>query len=108
MVEMAPMYSGTLIRDLIDAVERAEEASRTARMRRAESIRDSNELNSGAPQRKTSESEQLPQSLGLSAADRDLSLLFVVHPQLVRTLEPGNNFADAIDIYQVGSVSPPE
>jgi hypothetical protein len=35
-------------------------------------------------------------------------LLLVVHAQLVRTLEPGDNFADTVDVHQVGPMSPPE
>ncbi len=52
--------------------------------------------------------EQLPQSLGLCPADGNLALLFIVHAQLVRTLEPGYDFANAIDIHQVRPVRPPE
>src|SRR5216684_3419417 len=59
-------------------------------------------------QRSISQTEQFPKPLGLSAANGDFSLLPIVHSQLVRTLEPGNYFADAIDIHQVRTVRPPE
>ncbi len=52
--------------------------------------------------------EQLPQSLGLSPADWNLALLFIVHAQLVRTLEPGHDFPNAVNIHQVGAVRPPK
>ena len=52
--------------------------------------------------------EQLSQSLGLSPADWNLALLFIVHAQLVRALEPGHDFANAINVHQVGTVRPPE
>jgi hypothetical protein len=94
------MYSGKLIDDLFALAERAQAASRT----------------SGAePQAKactcikeTSESEQFAQSLRLSPADWYLGLLLIVHAQLVRALEPRNNFADSVDVHQVGAVRPPE
>jgi hypothetical protein len=54
------------------------------------------------------EPEQLPQSLSLSPADWNLALLFIVHAQLVRALEPGHNFANTVNVHQVGTVRPPE
>ena len=54
------------------------------------------------------EVEQLAQALGLGAADRNLSLLFVVHAQLVGALEPGHHFLDVIDIDQIGAMGTPE
>src|SRR5258708_3743101 len=59
-------------------------------------------------QRSISQTEQFPKALGLSAANRDFGLLPIIHSQLVRTLEPGNHLADAIDIHQVRTVRPPE
>ena len=58
--------------------------------------------------RERSEPEQFPQALGLSAANRNLGLLLVVHSQLIGTLEPWNDFANAVDIHQVGTVGSPE
>jgi len=58
--------------------------------------------------RERSEPEQFPQALGLSAANRNLGLLLVVHSQLIGTLEPRNDFANAVDIHQVGTVGSPE
>src|SRR5438034_6833201 len=54
------------------------------------------------------QSEEFAKAPGLSAADGDFSLLLVVHAQLIGTLEPGDNFLNVIDIYQVGPVCPPE
>ena len=94
------MYTGTLINDLLDTVERV-----------CNSAVDS--LAATGPETKGwrtggSKPEQFSQSLGLGSADRDLGLLFVVHPQLVRTLEPGHDFADTVDIHEVGSVGSPK
>jgi hypothetical protein len=55
-----------------------------------------------------SEAEKLPQPFGLSAADGNLALLLVIHAQLIRALEPGHNFANSIDVHQVGAMSAPE
>jgi len=63
---------------------------------------------SGPFTRKNSEPEQFPQPLGLSPANRNLGLLLVVHAQLIGAFEPGNDFADAIDIHQVGAMRPPK
>ena len=54
------------------------------------------------------ESEEFAQALGLGPADGNFSLLFVVHPQLVRALEPGDDFLDAVDVDQVRAVRAPE
>ena len=129
------MYTGTLISDLVAAVERAENASRcslaepgNAYVRSPGRIRPgapfAGQTNASAPALTTewnaehssaehsrmepSETEQLPQALGLRPADRNLALLLIVHTQLVGALEPGNDFADAVDVYQVGAVRPPE
>lgn len=103
------MYSGTLIEDLLALVDRVSSRNQPAEIRAADSraihaaphsvCRDSSEI---------SEPEQFPQAPGLSAADRNLGLLLVVHAQLVGTLEPRNNFADAVDVHEVGAVRPPE
>src|SRR6266567_7954428 len=104
------MYSGTLINDLSSVVERAFDNARPPQVLHA----GSRTVNAEPPAsichctRESSESEQFPQSLGLGPADWNLGLLLVIHAQLVRALEPRNNFADAIDIYQVGAVRPPE
>ena len=94
------MYSGTLINDLFAIVERTYTA---ARMHSAEP-----EPNVCHCTNESSESEQFPQPLGLSSADWNLSLLLVVHAQLVRALEPRDDFANAVDVYQVGAVRPPK
>src|SRR5579864_8822315 len=103
------MYSGRLINDLFVMVERAELAGR-------ESSCLTGSLTTGAEPRADirsfakdrSESEQFPQPLGLSAAHWNLSLLLIVHAQLIRALEPWNNFTDAVDVHQVGAVRPPK
>ena len=94
------MYSGTLINDLFAIVERAHAG---ARAQSAES-----QANVCHCTNESSESEQFPQSLRLSPADWNLGLLLVVHAQLVRALEPRDDFADAVDVYQVGAVRPPK
>ena len=116
------MHKGTLIDDLFAAVERAEPApslatrsaaSRTSStepviMRRGHSRPRNGNAGPGDQPAVPSESEQFPQPLGLSTADRYLSLLLIVHAQLVGTLEPGDHFADAVDVHQVGAVRPPK
>src|SRR6478609_593087 len=54
------------------------------------------------------QSEQFPQPLSLGAAHRNFSLFLIIHTQLIRTLEPGNNFFDSINIYQVGTMRSPK
>ena len=102
------MYSGTLINDLFSVVERAENSGNARRGEGANSRFGFAKpaLSSDSPE--TSKSEQFPQSLGLSPADRNLGLLLVVHAQLVGAFEPGNDFADAVDVHQVGAVSTPK
>lgn len=103
--EKKSMYTGTLIEDLVAAVERVQTAVARAQKRESELSKQ------GRPKRtrtEMSESEEFAQPLGLGAADRNLGLFLVVHPQLIRTLEPGNDFADAIDVHKVGAMSPPE
>lgn len=112
------LYTGTLIKDLFAAVERAEQRVER-RAQHAAASRSGEGLNcQGAEEFKTEadcrekpknlEPEKLPQALGLSAADWNLALLLIVHAQLVRTLEPGYNFANSINVHQVGAVSAPE
>ena len=104
------MYSGTLISDLLTLVERATKRAKAMQMHNA------NPRTRGAePQAsvchctcESSESEQFPEALGLSAANRNLGLLLIVHSQLVGTLEPRNDFANAVDIHQVRAVGAPE
>jgi hypothetical protein len=121
------LYTGTLIKDLFAAVERAEHraqqrsvqqrseqgAQQAAASRSGEGLnrQRTEEFKTEAACRaipKNLEPEKLPQTLGLSAADWNLALLLIVHAQLVRTLEPGYNFANSINVHQVGAVSPPE
>src|SRR5581483_9683125 len=54
------------------------------------------------------QSEQFPQTLGLRPAHRNFGLLFVVHAQLVGTLELWHYFANAVNIHKIGTVHAPE
>ena len=90
------MYTGTLINELLSAVERVWDSTMLANNSRA-----------GAEKR-SSEPEEFAQALGLSAADGNLGLLLVVHPKLVRAFEPGDHLADAVDVNEVGAVSTPK
>ena len=52
--------------------------------------------------------EKFSKTFGLGAADGDFALLLVVHAQLIRTLEPGDDFFDPVDIDQERTVCAPE
>jgi len=109
------MYKGTLINDLWSAVEAAAEKAQCAAAKGAShsspepraDVR-SNFCNNSRNKNEDSESEQFPQALRLSPADWNLCLLLVIHAQLVRALEPGHDFADAVDVHQVRAMRPPE
>jgi hypothetical protein len=97
------MYTGTLIRDLLLAADRVRDALR------GQGTRSSSENNSESlPAELRLESEQFTQALGLGAADGNLGLFLIVHPQLVGTFEPGDDFADAVDVHEVGAMSAPK
>src|SRR5215469_9448221 len=85
------MYTGTLIEELLATAER---------------VRKNGEMLDG--QWTSLEPEEFPQALRLGTADRNLGLFFVVHPQLVGTLKPRHDLADAIDVDEVGAVSAPK
>src|SRR5271165_3755389 len=104
------MYTGTLITDLFSEVERAERFARRSlsEAEKAPTPGAAAEPNGDYNRKKTSETEQFPQAPGLSPADRNLGLLLIIHAQLVRAFEPGDNFTDAIDVHQVGAVRPPK
>jgi hypothetical protein len=109
------MHSGTTIEQLFSAVKRAEHGTRSRPVHSTESrptLRDPHSNVSGCCKRcdegRKLQSEEFAQSLRLGAAHRNFGLLFVVHAQLIRALEPGNDFADTIDVYQVGAVCPPK
>jgi hypothetical protein len=57
---------------------------------------------------RNSQPEEFAQTPGLHAADGDLSALFVVHPELVAGLKPGNDFLDVIDVHQEAAMGTPE
>ena len=97
------MYTGMLITDFLLTAERVRN-SHGAHTRDAIPTVPSD----SAALDKDSEAEQFPQTLGLRTAHGNLSLLFVVHPKLVRALEPRHDFADAIDIDKIGAMSTPE
>ena len=89
------MYTGTLIQDLFSTVAAAEDAGFGHRSERAQasSSKDATKPDMCDCKKKALEAEQFTQTSGLSPADGDLGLLLVVHPQLVRTLEPWDDFA---------------
>src|SRR5580658_525044 len=95
------LYTGTLIDDLIAAVERTEKRAAS----RSSEVSGDAKLGAGAG---NSEPEQFAQPLGLGPADWNLALLLIIHAQLVGTLEPGHDFANAVDVHQVRAVGPPE
>jgi hypothetical protein len=98
------MYSGTLIEDLLSTAERILSVAKYQSRDMARRILSKPGV-AGDPDL---QSKQFAQSLGLGTTDGNLGLLLVVHPKLVRTLEPGNDFADAVDIDEIRSVSAPE
>ena len=102
------MYTGTLINDLFGLVEKVEKYARSSPPQDANAGAGHAALHAGRDGNASSESEQLAQALGLGPADRNLALLLVVHAQLVGTLEPGNDFANAVDVDQIGAMGPPE
>jgi hypothetical protein len=106
--------TGTLIRDLFASVERAKQSA-ASRSGKSLSFHAAEEIKTGSACRtnhstasRNSETEELPQTLGLSAADWNLALLLIVHAQLVGTLEPGYDFANSINVHQVRAVGTPE
>lgn len=106
------MYTGTLILDLLDIVDRAEKASGwkglSAKRSSTPRQRHRKHEESVPDEIQNSESKQLAQPLGLSSTDRNLSLLPIVHPELIRTFEPGDNLADTVDIHEIRAVGAPE
>ncbi len=89
------LYTGKLILDLIASVEKTEHAVASAQR----------EINRRLD---SSEPEQFAQPPGLGPADWNLALLLIIHAQLVRTLEPGHDFPNPVDVHEVGAVSAPE
>jgi hypothetical protein len=93
------MYTGTLIEGLLDIADRVATAARVGEPRNIGSTPQSESAFGVEDSGARLESEELAQPFGLSAADRDLSLLLVVHSQLVRALEPGHDFPDTVDVH---------
>jgi hypothetical protein len=54
------------------------------------------------------ELEEFAQAPGLGATHWDLSLLAIIHAQLIAALEPGYDFLDVVDVHYVGTVGSPE
>ncbi len=102
------MYKGTFIADLLSTVTWAESVARQKLADRQQPYTYNLEERAELGNRNKLEPEQFAQPLGLSAADGNLGLLFVVHSKLVGTFEPGNDFADAVDVDQVGAMGSPE
>ena len=101
-----PMYTGTLINDLFAAVERTESSVKTLGL--VDSTCQPQYLPPSSDARRNLKAEEFAHTLGLSPADRDLSLLLIIHAQLIRPLEPRDHFADPVDIHQVGAMCPPK
>ena len=97
------MYTGTLIHDLLIVADRVRNS-----LLHPEMISFSGMASEAMAVEPGSEPEKFAQALGLGAADGNLRLFLVVHPELVGTLEPGDDFADAVDIHEVGSVGAPK
>jgi len=101
------MYTGTLINDLYAVVERVRTSNRSGseitgpRSFGVESNGAASNYSACDYGKRCSEPEQLAQPLGLSAADRDLGLLLIVHAELIRALEPRNDLADAVNVDEV-------
>ena len=105
------MHQGTLIDELLAEVERAETRAAEQSPIPPDSYTprvEPGNNNFCYCKREGLQSEEFPQTLSLSPADGDLSLFLVVHPQLVRAFEPGNDFTNAVDIDEIGTVSAPE
>jgi hypothetical protein len=100
--KVSHLYTGTLIVDLILSVERTEQTS-ARRSRQAGQL-----MTAAATRPSRSQAEQFPQPLCLSAADWNLALLLIIHAQLVGTFKPGHDFANTVNVHQVGAVSAPE
>ena len=94
------MYTGKLIDGLIKTAERVRHATAWA-----QAIGDLRKPDDREEQlkraRSASQSEQFPQPFSLGTADRDLGLFLIVHSQLIRALEPGNDLPNPIDVYQI-------
>ena len=88
------MYTGTLIKDLLSTVEKAEKSAAARQFEYQQLGIEPSDDGGG----EDLQSEQLAQPLGLSAADRNLSLLLVIHPELVGALKPWDDFANSIDV----------
>ena len=52
--------------------------------------------------------EKFAQAPGLGAANGDLGLLLVVHPELKTGLEPRNHLSNPVDVDEIGAVHSPE
>ena len=97
------MYTGTLIHDLLIVADRVRDSVRRQGTTSFPGI-----ISESIVVEPGSEPEQFAQALGLGAADGNFGLFLVVHPELVGTLEPGHDLADAVDVHQVGAVGAPE
>ena len=109
------MHSGMLIDDLFAVVERTQKfghpsppAGADPRRSRVMVLGKTGDGGADSFPPQKLESEKFAQPFGLSTADWNLCLLLVIHAQLVRALEPRNDFADAVDIHQVGTVRAPK
>lgn len=115
-VEVIWLYKGTLIQDIVALVERVQNPT-PSRKANGDALLSRSCQSQGFPQSHArsfsahiaiSEAEQFPQALRLSPADWNLALLLIIHAQLIRAFEPRDDFANSIDIHQIGTVRPPE
>lgn len=113
------LYSGSLIQELIELVDKAEHDAKAPSCmdyptlpesvilaREPASAPFSPDLSQTAP--RPSEPKQFPQALCLGPADWNLALLFIIHAQLVRALEPRDDFPNSVHVHQIGAMSPPK
>ena len=97
---MTVMYTGTLIDSLMETADRVRHSAGRANqgMDLEKRAHAEEQAESGVA---ASQSEEFAKALCLGAADGNLGLLLVVHPQLIRTLEPGYDFPDAINVHEI-------
>jgi hypothetical protein len=102
------LYTGTLIQDIFTLVERVEKTATSTKGTATPSHTSRALCFHSSRASLISQSEELSQPLRLSPADWNLALFLIVHAQLVGTLKPGYDLANAIDIHQIGTVSSPK
>ena len=92
------MYTGTLIKGLLNTAERVRNAASVRQIQNMDPTLSGSEIEAES-RRAGSEPEEFPKSLGLSAADRDLGLLLVVHPELKAGFKPRDHFLNSVNVH---------